>query len=137
MRLSYCNYSPNSSRDAESERARAAMSRTIPENRDNANELMSQGAINIDHSRSPSAGKTSMPFLPTPAQREKERRVKRKDGGADFRNFPCYNHNGAAEEQRRRRARDSLLGASRSRKLRILFSLPDSAQEPRIQFGTI
>lgn len=61
MRLSYCNCSPNSNRDVESHEAAMALDDfSRSESRDNTNELMSQGTINIDHSRLASAGETSI-----------------------------------------------------------------------------
>lgn len=52
---------------------------------------MSQGAINIDHSRSPSSGETSTLSWLLP-RKGKEATGKMR---ADFRNFPRYNRNSA------------------------------------------
>lgn len=99
MRLSYCNCSPNSSRDAE----RAPRSRSYglgpisrSESWDNANELMSQGAINIDHSRA--CRLAARPTLSSAAPQKRKDIVENGKMRADFRNLLRYNRNIVGEE---------------------------------------
>lgn len=97
---------------------------------------MSQGAINIEHSRA-FAVYSAKPQPPVPSAAAPRKRKERGENGkmrADFRNLPRYNRNSAREEcfSPSQRVRVSF-----ARKLRILFSLLNSTQESRIQFVTI
>lgn len=77
---------------------------------------MSQGAINIDHSRLPSSGETANAIFAAAAEKRKDVARNGKTR-ADFRNLLRYNRNSGAGE------RVYLFSLSPERKVRVSLSL--------------